>query len=39
MGAEEELIVRASAMVESQVHILSPEREERLLVRPTTRPA
>jgi tRNA (cmo5U34)-methyltransferase len=31
MGAEEDLITRASAMVESQVHILSPARDHALL--------
>jgi tRNA (cmo5U34)-methyltransferase len=31
MGAEEELIARASAMVQTQVHILSPDRDMALL--------
>jgi tRNA (cmo5U34)-methyltransferase len=31
MGAEEELIERASSMVKSQVHLLDPSREEELL--------
>ena len=31
MGAEEELIARAVAMQEDQVHVLSPDREEQLL--------
>jgi tRNA (cmo5U34)-methyltransferase len=31
MGAEEELTTRASEMVETQVHLLSPAREEELL--------
>lgn len=31
MGAEQDLIARASAMVTTQVHLLSPAREEELL--------